>query len=107
MNRQQFTELLSRSTMVLDGGLATELERRGADLRDPLWSARVLLENPTLIRQVHEDYFQAGADVATSASYQASLPALLSRNLSPAQAAQMLRLSVQLAQEARARFWDS
>ena len=54
---------------MLDGALATELERRGADLNDPLWSARVLLEQPELIRQVHLDYFRAGADVATTASY--------------------------------------
>ena len=94
-------------TVILDGGLATELENRGADLDDPLWSAKLLLENPGMIRQVHEDYFQAGADIATGASYQASLPALTSRNLSPAQSAQILRLSVELAQEARDRFWDS
>ena len=58
--------------VILDGALATELERRGADLDDPLWSAKVLLEAPHLIRQVHLDYFRAGADVATTASYQAS-----------------------------------
>ena len=34
-----------------------------ADLRDALWSARVLLDNPELIRAVHHDYFAAGADV--------------------------------------------
>lgn len=32
--------------LILDGALATELERRGCDLRDALWSARVLLDNP-------------------------------------------------------------
>jgi homocysteine S-methyltransferase len=87
--------------VILDGALATDLERRGADLRDPLWSARVLLENPALIREVHRDYFAAGADVATTASYQASLPELLRRGLSATQAAEVLRLSVRLAQEAR------
>ena len=48
-------------TIVLDGGLATELERRGADLRDPLWSAKVLVEDPKLILGVHTSYFEAGA----------------------------------------------
>src|SRR5438309_5795688 len=66
-----------QGVVILDGGLATELERRGADLRDPLWSAKLLLENPDLIRQVHLDYFRAGAEVATTASYQATLPGLL------------------------------
>jgi homocysteine S-methyltransferase len=45
--------------LVLDGTLATELERRGCDLRDPLWSAKLLIEAPDRIRQVHGDYFAA------------------------------------------------
>ncbi len=92
--------------MILDGALATELERRGADLRDPLWSARLLLENPDLIRQVHYDYFLAGADVATTASYQATIPGLLERGLNRTQAEDVLRLSVALAQQARTQFWQ-
>ena len=59
--------------------LATELERRGADLRDPLWSAKVLVEDPDAIRRVHEAYFEAGADVAISASYQATFEGLAGR----------------------------
>src|SRR6185312_9905673 len=58
--------------VVLDGALATELERRGANLDDPLWSAKVLIDDPDLIRAVHLDYLRAGADVITSSSYQAS-----------------------------------
>ena len=92
--------------IVLDGGLATELERRGADLRDPLWSAKLLLEEPALIRQVHEDYFRAGADVGTSASYQASFDGFAERGLDAKHAADLMRLSVRLVQDARARFWD-
>ena len=69
--------------VILDGALATELERRGADLHDPLWSAKILLDNPDLIRQVHLDYLLAGADVATSASYQATF-AGFARLLAPA-----------------------
>src|SRR5215210_6079985 len=93
------TILQTHPIVVLDGALATELERRGADLRDPLWSAKVLFENPELIRQVHADYFAAGADVATTASYQATLPALMQRGLNREQAAGVLRLSVSLAQQ--------
>jgi len=95
------------SVVILDGALATELERRGADLRDPLWSAKLLVENPDLIRQVHYDYFLAGADVATTASYQATIPGLMARGLDRAQAADLLRLSVRLAQQARDDFWRS
>lgn len=93
--------LTRRPHLVLDGALATELERRGADLRDALWSARLLLEQPALIREVHLDYFRAGADVATTASYQASFEGFARRGLSADDAAALMRLSVQLACEAR------
>ncbi|MBI3822054.1 MAG: homocysteine S-methyltransferase [Planctomycetes bacterium] len=92
--------------VILDGALATDLERRGADLRDPLWSAKLLLEDPALIRQVHHDYFAAGADVATTASYQATLPGLMKRGLTHVQSADVLRRSVTLAQQARDEFWQ-
>ena len=95
--------LTHRPHLVLDGALATELERRGADLRDPLWSARLLIEQPELIRAVHLDYFRAGADVATTASYQASFEGFAQRGLSAQDAAALMRLSVQLACEARAQ----
>ncbi len=87
-------------TVVLDGGLATELERRGADLRDPLWSAKVLVEDPDAIRGVHAAYFEAGADVAISASYQATFEGLAGRGIERADAATLMRRSVELAREA-------
>ncbi|MEU7891557.1 homocysteine S-methyltransferase [Nonomuraea sp. NPDC049152] len=89
------------STLVLDGGLATHLEALGADLRDELWSARLLLEDPALIRRVHADYFAAGAQVATTASYQASIPAFVKRGMSEREAADLITLSVELAIQAR------
>ena len=98
--------LQTQPVVVLDGALATELERRGCDLRDPLWSARVLMEQPHLIRQVHADYFAAGADCAITASYQATFAGFTRRGLSAAQAADLMRLSVQLAVDARDAFWD-
>ena len=92
--------------LILDGGLATELEKRGADLDDPLWSARLLLENPNLIRRVHHDYYAAGADVAVTASYQASFPGLMRRGSSRTEAARLMAASVRLAHEAREIFWS-
>ncbi|MFD8525797.1 homocysteine S-methyltransferase [Streptosporangium canum] len=87
--------------VILDGGLATHLEALGADLRDELWSAKLLLENPSVIRQAHLDYFAAGAEVATTASYQASIPAFVRRGLSASEAEKLIVLSVRLAAEAR------
>ncbi len=99
------TILETQPLVVLDGALATELERRGADLRDPLWSAKILMESPHLIREVHADYFVAGADCATTASYQATFEGFARRGLSAEAAADLMRLSVQLAIEARDAFW--
>jgi homocysteine S-methyltransferase len=99
--RGPFNDILAREdVVVLDGGLGTELGRRGADLRDPLWSARVLLESPELVRDVHAAYFAAGADVAISASYQATFEGLARRGLDRGAAAGVLRRSVALAREA-------
>jgi homocysteine S-methyltransferase len=93
--------ITDRGTVVLDGGLATELEARGADLRDSLWSAKLLIENPDLIRDVHAAYFDAGADVAISASYQASFIGFAERGIQHEEAEDLMRLSVLLAREAR------
>jgi homocysteine S-methyltransferase len=83
-----------QGVVVLDGGLATELEARGQDLSDELWSARLLRDDPDAIRAVHRAYVEAGADCLVTASYQATLERL------PAEA---LRLSVTLAREAKPR----
>ncbi len=85
--------------ILLDGGLATELERLGLDLDDPLWSARVLIDEPEAIQAVHLDYLMAGADCITTASYQASVAGLLDAGLSRRQIKEVLRKSVRLAQE--------
>jgi homocysteine S-methyltransferase len=90
---------------VLDGGLATELENRGADLNDKLWSAKVLLEDTELIRLTHLDFLRAGADCIVSASYQATVPELVRRGLSQVDASELLNLSVWLALETRNAFW--
>ena len=97
--------LAQRPLLILDGALATELERRGCDLADPLWSAKVLIENPSLIQAVHADYFAAGADVAITASYQATIPGFMARGIAPDQAILLLQRSVALAQAARDQFW--
>src|SRR5919112_2928378 len=87
--------------LVLDGALATELEAHGCDLGDPLWSAKVLLEQPELVRRVHLDYFRAGARVAITASYQATPQGFARRGISEAEALERVALSVSLADEAR------
>jgi homocysteine S-methyltransferase len=91
--------------LVIDGALATELERRGCDLKDELWSAKILLEQPEKIRQVHYDYFKAGADCAITASYQATVEGYSRRGLNEQEALALIQRSVRLAVEARDEFW--
>ena len=85
---------LARRVVVLDGGLATELERRGADLSSGLWSARLLRDDPGEIVEAHRAFVEAGAEVVTSASYQASFEGLGD------DAEPLMRQSVTLAREA-------
>lgn len=85
------------TVLVADGGLATELEARGFDLSDPLWSARLLADAPADITAVHAAFFAAGAMIATTASYQASFEGFAARGIDRRAAAGLLRRSVQLA----------
>ncbi|HZC71119.1 MAG TPA: homocysteine S-methyltransferase [Jatrophihabitans sp.] len=88
----------ARRPVVLDGGLATELERRGHDLSSELWSARQLRDHPAAVVAAHRTFVAAGAEVVTSGSYQASFDELGD------EAAQLLRRSVVLAREAEPRW---
>lgn len=98
-------ELIARrGYAVIDGAMSTALEGLGCDLKDPLWTAKVLLEEPEKICEVHRTYFEAGANIAITASYQASGAALLKRGLSKKESGEVIRLSVILAQKARREF---
>jgi homocysteine S-methyltransferase len=98
--------LATRDVLILDGAMGTELERRGWDLADPLWSARLLLDAPEAIAAVHADYLAAGADVIVTASYQASVEGFVARGV-PMEAAQdAIGRSAKLARAARDMFWD-
>jgi len=90
--------------IILDGALATELEARGADLNHPLWSAKILTEDPAMIKQVNLDYLNAGANVIATASYQASFMGYERQGYSREDAIKLMQLSVELAIEARETF---
>src|SRR5262245_64211214 len=98
------TETALDEVTVLDGGLATELEARGCDISGTLWSARVLQSSPEAIEQLHYDYFAAGARVAITASYQASYEGFAAVGIDADATTRLLRLSVELASNARARY---
>jgi homocysteine S-methyltransferase len=80
---------------VLDGGLATSLEAAGHDLSGALWSARLLADDPSAVVAAHRAFVEAGADVVSTASYQASFA-----GFGPDDAVRLLRRSVELARSA-------
>ena len=94
--------LAERGTLILDGGLSTQLELGGADLENTLWSASVLLDNPGAVLAAHRAFVGAGADVLITASYQVSFEGFAARGLDAATAEAALRASVRIAREAAA-----
>lgn len=86
---------------VLDGALATELERAGFAIDDPLWSALALMDAPERIAAVHRAYLEAGADVVTTASYQATVPGFRAKGCTAGEARRLLGRSVRLAKDER------
>ena len=89
---------------VLDGGMATELERRRCDISGPLWSAHVLDAAPEKIAQVHLDYLRAGADCISTVSYQVSAIGYAELGRPATGAARALRQSVAIAEAAREEY---
>ena len=100
-------DALAAGTLVLDGGMSNQLESAGHDLSDELWSARLLAERPEAISEAHLAYFEAGANVAITSSYQATFEGFAKRGIKRERATELMALSVELAldatQEARAK----
>jgi len=100
------TILTKQKLVVLDGASGTELQRKGYDVNDELWSAKFLMENPLAIKEVHMDYLKAGASCITTLSYQASYETFLKKGLKEEEAKKLLLSSVSLAQEARNEYYE-
>jgi homocysteine S-methyltransferase len=103
--RRTLAETLAAGPVVLDGGLATELERRGHDLTTQLWSARLLRDDPTAIASVHAAYAGAGAQVVTTASYQATFEGFAHAGIDAGTTERLLRRSVELARRGAPDAW--
>jgi homocysteine S-methyltransferase len=97
--------LKKQKYLIIDGALGTELERRGGNLDDPLWSARLLCDNPEMIAAVHTDYLYAGADCLITASYQATFQGLARHGFTHEQARKLIRSAVTLAKTIVDGFW--
>jgi len=93
--------------MVIDGAMSTGLEQLGCQLKDSLWTARALAEQPELVKQVHLNYFRAGADCGITCSYQATILGLMSKGYSEKEAEELITRSVELFLEAREEWWEA
>ncbi|MEU0004390.1 homocysteine S-methyltransferase [Streptomyces sp. NPDC006314] len=100
-------DALAAGTIVLDGGMSNQLESAGHDLSDELWSARLLAERPEAVTEAHLAYFLSGADVAITASYQATFEGFAKRGIGHEEAARLLALSVDLARAAARQAGDA
>jgi len=98
--------LLKQKVLIIDGAFGTELERKGYDINDSLWSAKFLMEKPEAIGEVHKDYLEAGSDCVTTASYQATYEGFMKRGMSEAEAKALIQSSVKIAQKVRDAFWS-
>lgn len=97
----------SKKVLILDGAFSTELERKGFNLNDSLWSAKVLIESPHAIKEVHRDYLNSGADCIITASYQATYEGFIKKGLTEKEAENLIKLSTTLAKETRDEFWEN
>jgi homocysteine S-methyltransferase len=91
--------IAEKGFVLLDGGLATELEAAGHVLNDALWSARVLRDAPAAIAKVHRDYLEAGADVVIAATYQATIPGFVAAGMLEDEAVRLMELAVGIVVE--------
>ncbi|MGN8026855.1 homocysteine S-methyltransferase [Microbacterium sp. 22242] len=90
-----------RPVTVLDGGMSTALEQQGIEVGGALWTARLLADEPERVARVHRAFFEAGADVATTATYQASERGFVAAGMDPVQAGALIVRGVTLALQVR------
>jgi homocysteine S-methyltransferase len=108
MNDNTFASALKRDVpMILDGGLATQLEAQGCDIGNVLWSASLLQSDPGAVVTATRAYLDAGAECVATASYQASREGFATQGLSAEAADELMRLSVRLARQAREEFLEA
>ncbi len=106
--KASLNEILKQNRiMIIDGSMSTALENLGADLNNDLWTAKTLANQPELVKQVHLNYFRAGADSGITCSYQATIPGLMKHGYTEEQAEELITRSVKIFLEAREEWWQA
>jgi homocysteine S-methyltransferase len=102
---RDLSDALATGTLLLDGGVSTELEARGHDVSSALWSARLLRDDPAAIVAAHAAFAAAGAQVATTASYQATVEGFGAVGVDATESRRLIASSVALAREGQGEGW--
>lgn len=89
-----------RDIILLDGGLGQEIYKRAGQPAHPLWSARVMMDNPEIVKEVHQDFVSAGSRIITINSYTCT-PTRLQRDGQIQWFEKLQKLALQMALEAR------
>jgi S-methylmethionine-dependent homocysteine/selenocysteine methylase len=97
------TLLAKKRPLILDGAMGTELQRRGANTLLPLWSAEALVLSPALVRQIHEEYIRAGADIITANTFRTTRRTFVRTGL-PDRSLRLTTTALSLARQARETF---
>ncbi|EOT49426.1 MULTISPECIES: homocysteine S-methyltransferase [Enterococcus] len=97
------TFLDNEEVVLIDGSMSLGLEEQGLDLNDPLWTAKALMEDQEKVIAVHQAYFEAGANVAITNSYQATIAGFEKLGITATKAKELIVETVELAKIARTR----
>jgi S-methylmethionine-dependent homocysteine/selenocysteine methylase len=93
----------ARDPVLLDGGLGSEIERRGVDAGLPLWSANAVIHAPWVLREIHEDYIRAGAEIISTCTFRTTARTFRRAGLTDASDS-LTKEAVAIAREARTAF---
>lgn len=98
---RRLNQEILKKHLILDGAMATELEKLGVETNTKLWSATALIDQPEKIYEVHKMYFEAGAHIATTNTYQANIQAFEALGMPTADARSLIIKAVEVAKQAR------
>lgn len=100
MSKSKLNKVLKKNKIILmDGGLGTEILRRGYNTTLPLWSAEILIKNPQIVKEIHTDYIKAGAQIIITNTFRTTERTLRKKGLSGG-ATELTLLACRLAREA-------
>ncbi|MGB0844813.1 MAG: homocysteine S-methyltransferase family protein, partial [Alphaproteobacteria bacterium] len=98
---------MPKNVVLLDGGMGQELLKRSAQAPHPMWSAKVLMDEPDIVEAVHMDYINAGANVITLNAYSATPERLARDSGQPEKADELFEIlqqrAIELAHSARSK----